>query len=180
MLDDCIACVAPAGGIQLRPCEPQLVDHADEGTGSHRWPDAEDSHADHLTFGLGDDDRRGGNIEEVAQEVGVPVPVHRIVAVGRDESNGGVEIGRSGVADVNLHEDPQRGMRACDCSGVLLDDPPEGYHGAPDEPLTDGRRTDGRRAQYVLRRTIGRRYDAATLTRRDRACAVTRANGWRN
>jgi hypothetical protein len=106
MLDDRIACVAPAGGVQLCPCEPQLVDHADEGTGSHRWPDAEDSNADHLAFGLGDDDRRGGNIEEVAQEVGVPVPVYLIVAVGRDESNGGVEIGRSGVADVNLHETP--------------------------------------------------------------------------
>jgi hypothetical protein len=50
---------------------------------------------------------------------------------------------------VNLHEDPQRGIRACDCSGVLLDDPPEGYHAAPMNPSwTAAVRMAGVRSTY--------------------------------
>ena len=129
MLDDCIAGVAPIGGVQPLSRQTQLVDQADKGTGSHRWPDAQDPHANHLPFGLGDDDRRGGDVEEVAKEVGVLVPGFRIGPVGRHESDGGVEIGRSGVSDVNLHEGPQRGYGRAIRSGMLLDDPRTGYHG---------------------------------------------------
>ena len=123
MLDDRIAGMTPLGGVQLASRESQLVDHADEGARSHGGPDAQDSHADHPTFGLGDDDRRGRNIEQIAKEVGVLGPGFRIGAVVRNEANGGVEIGRSGAADVNLHEGPQRGMWACDSQRALLDDP---------------------------------------------------------
>ena len=41
------------------------------------------------------------------------------------KADGGVEIGRSGAADVNLHEGPQRGNGRATRSGALLDDPPE-------------------------------------------------------
>jgi len=125
VLDDCIASISPLGGVQLASREPQLVDHADEWTRSHGGPDAQDSHADHPMSGLGDDDRRGRDIEQVAQEVCVLGPGSRIGARVRNEANGGVEIGRSGAADVNLHEGPQRGMRACDSQRALLDDPPQ-------------------------------------------------------
>jgi hypothetical protein len=41
------------------------------------------------------------------------------------QADGGVEIGRSGAADVNLHVGPHRGVRACDSQRALLDDPPK-------------------------------------------------------
>ena len=123
VLDDRIAGMSPLGGVQLASREPQLVDHADEGTRSHGGPDAQDSHADHPTSGLGDDERRGGDIEEVAQEVGVLVPCSRIDVGGSHKADGGVEIGRSGAADVNLHEGPHGGIWACDSQRALLDDP---------------------------------------------------------
>jgi hypothetical protein len=41
------------------------------------------------------------------------------------KADGGVEIGRSGAADMNLHEGTPAGMRACDSQRALLDDPPE-------------------------------------------------------
>ena len=126
MLDDCIAGMTPLGGVQLASRKSQLVDHADEGTRSHGGPDAEDSHADDSPSGLGDGDRRGRDIEQVAQEFGVLGPGFRIGASVRDKADGGVEIGRSGAADVNLHEGPQRGVRACDSQRALLDDPREG------------------------------------------------------
>ena len=109
MLDDRVAGMSPLGGIQLASREPHLVDHADEGTRSHGGPDAQDSHADHATSGLGDDDRRGRDIEQVAKEVGVPGPGPRTGAVMSQKADGGVEIGWSGAADVNLHEGPQEG-----------------------------------------------------------------------
>ena len=107
MLDDRVASCSPLGGVQLAARKSQLVDHADEGTRSHRGPDAQDSHADHPTSRLGDDDRRGWNVEQVAQDVGVPVPGSGSGAIMRHEADGGVEIGRSGATDVNLHEAPK-------------------------------------------------------------------------
>ena len=62
VLDDCIACIPPLGGVQLASRDPKLVDHADEGTRSHGGPDAQNPHAYHATSGLGDDDRRGRDI----------------------------------------------------------------------------------------------------------------------
>ena len=109
MLDDCVAGIPLFGGVQLASRESQLVDNADEGTRSHRGPDAQDSHADHPTSGLCDDDRRGRDIEQVTQEVGVRRPGIPIGAIMSHKADGGVEIGRSGAADVNLHEGPQRG-----------------------------------------------------------------------
>lgn len=109
VLDDRIAGMPHLGGVQFRSREPQLVDNADEGTRSHGGPDAQDSHADDSTSGLGDDDRRGRDIEQIAQEVGVRRPVAPIGAIMSHKADGGVEIGRSGAADVNLHEGPQRG-----------------------------------------------------------------------
>jgi hypothetical protein len=125
VLDDGIAGIALLGGVQLACCEPQLVDNADERARSHGGPDAQDSHADDSTPGLGDDDRRGRDIEQIAKEVGVRRSVVPIGAIMSHKADGGVEIGRSGAADVNLHEGPQRGMRACDSQRALLDDPPE-------------------------------------------------------
>ena len=125
MLDDRIAGMPHLGGVQFRSREPQLVDNADEGTRSHGGPDAQDSHADDSTPGLGDDDRRGRDMEQIAKEVGVRRSVVPIGAIMSHKADGGVEIGRSGAADVNLHEGPQRGMRACDSQRALLDDPPE-------------------------------------------------------
>ena len=109
MLDDRIAGIPHLGGVQFRSREPQLVDNADEGTRSHGGPDAQDSHADYPTSGLGDDNRRGRDIEQIAKEVGVRRPIGPIGAIMSHKADGGVEIGRSGAADVNLHEGPQRG-----------------------------------------------------------------------
>ena len=110
MLDDRVAGVAPLGGVQLRPRQTQLVDDADERARSQRRPDAQDSQADHPSSGLGDEDRRGGDVQEVAEEVGVPVP-GSVIGLGiRHQSDGGVEISRSGGADENLHLGPQRGV----------------------------------------------------------------------
>jgi len=104
VLDDRIAGMPLFGGVQFASREPQLVDNADERTRSHGGPDAQDSHADDSTSGLGDDDRRGRDIEQIAKEVGVRRPVGPIGAIMSHKADGGVEIGRSGAADVNLHE----------------------------------------------------------------------------
>ena len=130
MLDDLVGNPAPVGGVQRRLRQAQLVDDADEGTGPHRWPDGEDSHADHSSFGLGDDDRRGGNEEQVAQVVRVVALGSRIGLVARQQADGGVEIGQSGAADVNLHEGPSKGTGVRFAASMLLDDPTRGYHGA--------------------------------------------------
>jgi hypothetical protein len=128
MLDDRVGSMSLLGGVQLATRESQLVDNADERTRSHRGPDAQDSHADHSTSGLGDDDRRRRDIEEVAQEVGVRRPGIPIGAIMSHKADGGVEIGRSGAADVNLHEGPQRGMRAYDLQRGAAGRPTRGYH----------------------------------------------------
>ena len=128
MLDDRVAGIPLFGGVQLASRESQLVDNADEGTRSHGGPDAQDSHADYPTSGLGDDNRRGRDIEQVAQEVGVRWPGNPIGAIMSHKADGGVEIGWSGAADVNLHEGPQRGNGRATRSGALLDDPIGGYH----------------------------------------------------
>ena len=125
VLDDLIAGIPPLGGVQLASRDSHLVDNADEGTRSHGGPDAQDSHANQATSGLGDDDRRGRDVEQVAKEVAVVGPGSRSGAVMCQQADGGVEIGRSGAADVNLHVGPQRGMRACDSQRALLDDPPK-------------------------------------------------------
>lgn len=110
MLDDLIAGVAPIGGVQPFTRQAQLVDHADERTGSHGRPDAQDSEPHDPAPGLGDDDRRGGDVEEVAEEVDVIAPAFVIGPVRRQQSDGGIEIGRSGVADESLQRGPQRGF----------------------------------------------------------------------
>ena len=125
MLDDRVGNPSPVGGVQFHSRQAQLVDDADEGTGPHRWPEGEDSHANHSTLGLGDHDGRGGNEEQVAQIVGVVALGSRIGLVARQQSNGGVEIGQSGAADVNLHEGPHRGYGRAIAASVLLDDPSE-------------------------------------------------------
>ena len=126
MLDDRVGNPSPVGGVQVHSRQAQLVDDADEGTGTHRWPEGEDSHANHPTLGLGDDDRRGGNEEQVAQIVGVVALGSRIGLVVRQQSDGGVEIGQSGAADVNLHKGPPtRGYGRAFAASVLLDDPSE-------------------------------------------------------
>jgi len=51
-----------------------------------------------------------------------------------DKADGGIEIGRAGAADVNLHEGPQRGIRACDSQRALLDDPSQRIARFVDEP----------------------------------------------
>ena len=134
MLDDRIAGLPPLGGVQLASLEPQLVDDADEGTRSHGGPDAQDSHADHATSGLGDDDRRRRDIEQVAQEVGVLGPGCRTGAVMSQKADGGVEIGRLGAADVNLHEGPQMGYAGVRLAAGAAGRPATGYHDSTDEP----------------------------------------------
>lgn len=136
VLDDRIAGKPHLGGVQLRFREPQLVDNADEGTRSHGGPDAQDSHADDPTSGLGDDNRRGWDIEQIAQEVGVRRPVDPIGAIMSHKADGGVEIGRSGAADVNLHDGPQRGIRACDSQRGAAGRPSGGYHDSALNPRT--------------------------------------------
>lgn len=123
MLDDLVGDTASRGGVQCgRRCGSHLVDHADEWAASHRRPYGEDSDSDHLAVRLGDDDRRGGDEEEVAEEV------RRILArpgldVGRrDESGGGIEIRESGAADAELHV----GLSRCSSQRALLDDRLEG------------------------------------------------------
>jgi hypothetical protein len=176
MLDDRIAGMPLLGGVQLASREPQLVDNADEGTRSHGGPDAQDSHADDSTSGLGDDDRRRRDIEQVAQEVGVRRPNIPIGAIMGHKADGGVEIGWSGAADVNLHEGPRWGYGRTTRSGrcwTTLQRIPR-ITVEPGEPLG----SIGSHAA-LLRRVTGRRYDAAHLTRRVRACAVPRATHWR-
>ncbi len=106
MLDDVVGGTAPVGGVQRRWLRgPQLVDDSDEGTRSHRGPNGEDSDANDSSIRLGDDDRRGGDEQEVAQVVGrVLALVRRFGLATRQQADGGVEIGESGAADVNLHE----------------------------------------------------------------------------
>ena len=104
MIDDLVDDPASVGVVKLRhPRDSQLVDHADEGTGLNRWPDGEDTHADHLPIRLRDDDRGGGNEQEVAQVVHVQPGIH-IRRVARHEAGGRVEIGMSSGSDVYLHE----------------------------------------------------------------------------
>jgi hypothetical protein len=63
---------------------------------------------------------------------------------------------------------------------VLLDDPSERIPRAADEPFGEAGGTDDSEAQYVLRLTIGRGYDAATLTRRDVLAPCPAPTEWRN
>ncbi len=119
MLDEIVGNPAPFGGVQRRSIETQLVDDADEWTGSHRWPDGKDSNADHASLGLGNDDRRGGNEEQVAQVVDVIALGVRIGIVVRKHADGGVKIGQTGGADVNLHGS----LRVRFAASVLLDNP---------------------------------------------------------
>ena len=176
MLDDRVAGTPLFGGVQLASRKAQLVDSADEGTRSHGGPDAQDSHADYPTSGLGDDNRRGRDIEQVAQEVGVRRSGIPIGAIMSHKADGGVEIGRSGAADVNLHEGPQRGNGRATAAGAA---------GRPNWRIPRfGVEPAGRIGSIgshaaLLRRVTGRRYDAAHLTRRVRACAVPRATHWR-
>ena len=106
VLDDVVGGASPLGGVQRRFRGPELVDNADEGTRSHRWPDGEDSHAHHSSLCLGDDDRRGGDEEEVAEEVCLAA-CGVWIGVARKDANGGVQIGQAGAADVNLQRRPQ-------------------------------------------------------------------------
>jgi hypothetical protein len=126
MLDDDIAGLSSLGGVQRVFREAQLVDHADEGTRSHGGPDAQDSQPDHSTSGLGDDDRRRRDVEEVAQEVGVSRPGSRIGAIACQKADGGVEIGRSGAADVNLHEGPHKGYAGVRLAAGAAERPAQG------------------------------------------------------
>ena len=96
MLDDVVGGASPLGGVQRRFRGPELVDNADEGTRSHRWPDGEDSHAHHSSLCLGDDDRRGGDEEEVAEEVCLAASGVWIGVGARKDANGGVQIGQAG------------------------------------------------------------------------------------
>ena len=121
MLDDRVGGTPLFGGVQFASRKSQLVDSADEGTRSHGGPDAQDCHADDPTSGLGDDDRRRRDIEQVAQEIGVRRPNIPIGAIMSHKADGGVEIGRSGAADVNLHDR----LWVCDSQRALLDDPRE-------------------------------------------------------
>ena len=107
VLDEVVGGASPLGGVQQRFCGPELVDDTDERSRPHRWPDGEDSHADHSSLGLGNDDRCGGNEEKVAQEVGVAASGVWIGVGARKDANGGVEIGQAGAADVNLQGRPQ-------------------------------------------------------------------------
>ena len=137
----------------------------------------EDSHADYPTSGLGDDDRRGRDIEQVAQEVGVRRSGIPIGAIMSHKADGGVEIGRSGAADVNLHEGPQRGNGRATRSGRCWTTRPEDTTNRALNPQERIGSIGSHAA--LLRRVTGRRYDAAHLTRRVRACAVPRATHWR-
>src|SRR5690606_7676049 len=54
VIDDLVDDPTPVGIVKLRlPRDSQLVDDADEGTRSHRWPDGENTHADDPSIGLG-------------------------------------------------------------------------------------------------------------------------------
>ena len=150
---------SPFGGVQRRCLrDSQLVDNADEGTGPYRGPDGEDSHADHSSLDLGDDDRRGGNEEQGAQVVGV-VALVSLSARLRKNADGGVEIGETGAADVYLHEGLiGKRFAASDAAGR----PGRGYHEPPLNPRTSGAVPFETRRK-LLRHPIGRRYDAAHL-----------------
>ena len=81
MLDDLVSNPSPLGGGQRHArCHPELIDHSDERTRPHRWPDGEDPHADHPPLQLGNGDRRGGNEEQVSEVVGVLTSVRMIVS----------------------------------------------------------------------------------------------------
>lgn len=133
MLDEIVGNPAQFGGVQCRSIETQLVDDADEWTGSHRWPDGKDSHANHASFGLRDENRRGGDEEQGSQVVNVVALGVRTRVGVRKDADGGVKIGQTGGADVNLHE----GLRVRFATSVLLDNPERGYHERPVNPPGD-------------------------------------------
>ena len=122
MLDDLVGNPAPVGGLQQRRSrDSQLVDDTDEGTRSHRGPQGENSDSHDLPIRIRRDDGRGGNVEQVAQVVSVVAPGLRIGVVKRKDADGGVKIGESGGADVNLHE----GLSGAIRSERAADDPTE-------------------------------------------------------
>ena len=122
MLDDCVGDPSSLGGV-LHLClgDSQLVDNADEGTRPHRWPDGENTHADHSSINLGNGDRRGWNEEQVAQVVDVVTPAS-LVVIMRKHADDGIEIGHTGAADVYLHVGL---IGSGSQTGMLRDDPPE-------------------------------------------------------
>ena len=125
MLDELVGNSPPFGGVQLRSSQAHLVDDSDEGTRSHRGPDGEDSRANHPSVCLGHENRGRGNEEQVTQEVGVVALAERIGIGAGKNAGGGVEIGQSGAADVNLQRGPLQEDRVRCAASMLLDDPHE-------------------------------------------------------
>jgi hypothetical protein len=119
VLDEIVGNLPPVGDRQRRS-HAHLVDHTDERTRSHRWPDGEDSHPHDASLRLGDDDRRGGNEEQVAEKVGVVASGLWICAIARQQADGGIEIGQAGASDVNLQEVASDAMCSERAAGGLL------------------------------------------------------------
>jgi hypothetical protein len=105
VLDEIVGDPSPVGGAQPIGRDSQLVDHAHEWAGSNRGPEGDHAHAHDSSIDIGDDDRRRGDEEQVAQELRVVSPGFMIlVGAARQQADGSVQIGELGGADVNLHE----------------------------------------------------------------------------
>src|SRR5439155_12288654 len=83
--------------------DSQLVDHADEGTGTDRWTDGEDSHADQPPLRDRNDNRRRGNEEEMPESIRLVALCLPVARLARNQADGCVDIGQAGAADGYLH-----------------------------------------------------------------------------
>ena len=83
--------------------DAQLVDNADEWTGTDRWTDRENPDADQAPLRDRNDDRRRGNEEKMSEPVRLVALLLPIGRVARNQAYGGVDIGQAGAADGYLH-----------------------------------------------------------------------------
>jgi hypothetical protein len=88
----------------------ELVDHADERSGSDRGPDGQYAEPKDAAIGLRDEDRRGWDEQEVPKVIGLVTP--GTDGVDCEHAHRSVEVCETGDADVNLHQGSLSGVAA--------------------------------------------------------------------
>jgi len=100
-------------GAQRPDCvDTQVVDDTDEWPGAYGGTDREDPDPHQASFCSGNDDRCRRNEEQVAKAIRVAARRLGVDWPGRKHAHGGVDIGKAGAADGNLHSEPLGSARS--------------------------------------------------------------------